>query len=224
MSLPRDDVTVGDQANWRHVLDTLAHAVAVVDDRRIVRFVNEHLVSLTGVERRHLVGRAVTHLFRTRGDDASPFDEALEQATRSEPVAVRALLRRVQAEPCAVRVMATHATFRDPAWTLLEIVDDHDWHDAQRHLAEQLQRFRLAFENNMAPMGIADRDDHLIEVNAAFSELVGFGVDELLGADTRLFTHPEDVGVSEDARARLLREPLERLRYVKRLRRKDGRI
>ena len=224
MSLPRDDVTVGDQANWRHVLDTLAHAVAVVDDRRIVRFVNEHLVSLTGVERRHLVGRAVTHLFRTRGDDVSAFDEALEQATRSEPVAVRALLRRVRGAPCAVRVMATHATFRHPAWTLLEIVDDHDWHDAQRHLAEQLQRFRLAFENNMAPMGIADRDDHLIEVNAAFSELVGFGVDELLGADTRLFTHPEDVGVSEDARARLLREPLERLRYVKRLRRKDGRI
>ena len=221
----RDDAsTAVEQHHWRRVLETLGHAVAVVDDRRVIRYANEHLATLSGNDQRHLVGRAVTHLFRTRADDVSPFDEALDQAARAEPVAVRALLARARSEPRAVSVVATRATFRDPAWTLLEIVDVNDWHVEQRHLVEQLQRFRLAFENNVAPMGIADRDDRLIEVNAAFTELVGFSVDELLGSDTRLFTHHDDVGISEDARARLLREPLARLRYVKRLRRKDGRV
>ena len=224
MNLPRDASTAGDQANWRRVLDTLEHAVVMVDDRRVIRFANERLASLSGVDRRELVGRAVTHLFRTRADDPSPFDQALEQAARATPVPVRALLARARGDARAVSVVATRASFRDPAWTLLEIVDVNDWHVAQCHLVEQLQRFRLAFQNNMAPMGIADRDDRLIEVNAAFTELVGFAGDELIGGDTRLFTHPEDVGVSEDARARLLREPLDRLRYVKRLRRKDGRV
>jgi len=52
------------------------------------------------------------------------------------------------------------------------------------------QRFRLAFEDNMAPMLFSDSDDLAIAVNDAFCEMVGFSREELLGHDTTISPIP----------------------------------
>ncbi|MBW4030396.1 MAG: EAL domain-containing protein [Acidobacteria bacterium] len=210
-------------ALWRHVLDTLPHAVAVIDERRVIRFVNERLATLSGCSPRQLVGRHARHLFRSRDGMNSLLDELVGLSANGEgPHAVAQLLRS-DADPLAVIVSTSPATFRDPSWTLIEMVDNSGPVTTERHLREQLQRFRLAFENNVAPMSIADVDDRIIEVNTAFTQLVGYSSDELRGADTRLFTHPDDVGISEGVLARMNSESLDHVRYAKRYRRQDGR-
>jgi len=86
------------------------------------------------------------------------------------------------------------------------------------------ERFRLAFEDNMAPMLFTDLDDRVIAANDAFCELIGYRRDEVLGRDSVPFTYPDDVGISEESHRRISSGELSQSRYVKRYVRKDGRV
>jgi diguanylate cyclase (GGDEF)-like protein/PAS domain S-box-containing protein len=102
--------------------------------------------------------------------------------------------------------------------------------DAQRLAANEAllreteQRFRLAFEDNMAPMSFTDLNDRLVAVNDAFCEMVGFEREELIGSDSKPFTYYEDVGITEESLRRAMTGRDDQMRYVKRYQRKDGRI
>jgi diguanylate cyclase (GGDEF)-like protein/PAS domain S-box-containing protein len=86
------------------------------------------------------------------------------------------------------------------------------------------QRFRLAFEDNMAPMVFSDTDDLAIAVNDAFCEMVGFSREELLGRDSTQITYPEDVELTKESHESLVSHRANQVRYVKRYLRKDGQI
>jgi diguanylate cyclase (GGDEF)-like protein/PAS domain S-box-containing protein len=96
--------------------------------------------------------------------------------------------------------------------------------EAERSRNRSEQRFRLAFEDNMAPMVFSDSDDLAIAVNDAFCEMVGFSREELIGRDSTLFTFPEDVELSRESHESLVSHRTNQLRYVKRYVRKDGQI
>jgi diguanylate cyclase (GGDEF)-like protein/PAS domain S-box-containing protein len=86
------------------------------------------------------------------------------------------------------------------------------------------ERFRLAFEHNMAPMLFSDLEDRVIAVNDSFCRLVGFSREELMGHDSKQFTYPDDIGITEETLLRLTTDEADQVRYVKRYLRKDGRI
>ncbi len=96
--------------------------------------------------------------------------------------------------------------------------------EAEETLANSEQRFRLAFEDNMAPMVFSDYDDLAIAVNDAFCDMVGYSREELLGQDSVQFTWPEDIGITEETHQRLKAGEVDQIRYVKRYLRKDGRV
>jgi diguanylate cyclase (GGDEF)-like protein/PAS domain S-box-containing protein len=93
-----------------------------------------------------------------------------------------------------------------------------------RQLQDLEQRFRLAFEDNMAPMIFTDLDDRVIDANDAFCKMIGFEREEVLGKDSKPFTYPEDVGITEDSHRRITEGHAHQSRYVKRYLRKDGRL
>jgi diguanylate cyclase (GGDEF)-like protein/PAS domain S-box-containing protein len=82
----------------------------------------------------------------------------------------------------------------------------------------------LAFEDNMAPMICTDLNDAIIAANNAFCEMVGFTKEELMGHDSKIFTFPEDVGITEESHRRATTGDGAPARYTKRYLRKDGRI
>jgi PAS domain S-box-containing protein len=86
------------------------------------------------------------------------------------------------------------------------------------------QRFRLAFEENMAPMVFSDVDDLAIAVNDAFCEMVGFSREELLGHGSTEFTYPEDIEITRESHESLVSHRANQVRYVKRYLRKDGQV
>ncbi len=96
--------------------------------------------------------------------------------------------------------------------------------EIEHALTESEQRFRLAFEDNMSPMVFSDLNDLAIGVNEAFCEMVGFTREELLGHDSKQFTYPEDIGITEETHQRLAADEVDQLRYEKRYLRKDGRV
>jgi diguanylate cyclase (GGDEF)-like protein/PAS domain S-box-containing protein len=101
-------------------------------------------------------------------------------------------------------------------------VTEHNQYIAQLRAHEE--RFRLAFEDNMAPMICTDLDDLIIAANNAFCQMVGFTKEEMLGHDSKMFTFPEDVGITEESHRRATTGDGAPARYTKRYLRKDGRI
>lgn len=96
--------------------------------------------------------------------------------------------------------------------------------DHETRLRESEQRFRLAFEQNMAPMLFVDLEDRVIAANAAFCRMTGYTPDELVGRDSSGFTHPDDLGVTEASHRYVSSGHSDQDRYRKRYVRKDGTV
>ena len=90
-------------------------------------------------------------------------------------------------------------------------------------LANSEQRFRLAFENNMAGMIFVDLEDRILAVNDSFCKMAGRDREEIIGKDSAPFTHPEDRGITEEAHGRLTSGEADQVSYSKRYLKKDGR-
>jgi diguanylate cyclase (GGDEF)-like protein/PAS domain S-box-containing protein len=95
---------------------------------------------------------------------------------------------------------------------------------AAEALALSEERFRLAFEGNMAPMVFSDRDGMFLAVNDAFCQMSGRTKDELIGNDSKHFTYPDDVGISENVYKAINSGETDQVRYGKRFLHKNGRI
>jgi PAS domain S-box-containing protein len=89
---------------------------------------------------------------------------------------------------------------------------------------EAEERFRLAFEEIMAPMIWTNLDDLIIAANEAFCGMVGFSKEELIGRDSKPFTYPDDIGITEETHRRVTSGDADRVRYVKRYMHRDGRV
>jgi diguanylate cyclase (GGDEF)-like protein/PAS domain S-box-containing protein len=91
-------------------------------------------------------------------------------------------------------------------------------------LAQSELRFRLAFEGSMAPMVFSDTSGNFLAVNSAFCKMCGRDKEELIGRDSKHFTYPDDVGISEEVYARVRSGEMNEHRYGKRFLHQNGRI
>jgi diguanylate cyclase (GGDEF)-like protein/PAS domain S-box-containing protein len=95
---------------------------------------------------------------------------------------------------------------------------------AERSRGQSEQRFQLAFEGNMAPMVVSDRNDCALGINDAFCEMVGLTREEILGHDSTSFTYPDDIDLTRATHERMLTQRVSQVRYVKRYVKRDGSI
>jgi diguanylate cyclase (GGDEF)-like protein/PAS domain S-box-containing protein len=84
------------------------------------------------------------------------------------------------------------------------------------------QRFRLAFENNMAAMAVIDLQGRVVRVNDALTNFLLFPREEIVGRDMEDFTHPDDIERSRDLNRRLFDGATGQARIIKRYVRADG--
>jgi len=212
--------------SWNVLLEALPEATALLDGRGVVHYVNGLLTALTGYEPVELIGHDVKLLLPER------LRERLLRARRERPPAAVAsiwndedltILRRDGIE-IPVEVSRSPFALDEGSWVVVAIHDVHTQRANEQARADAELRFRVAFENNMAPMTFADANDRIIAVNDAMCEMVGFTKEELLGCDSTPFTFPDDVGITESTHQRLISGEMEQERYVKRYLRKDGRV
>jgi PAS domain S-box-containing protein len=95
---------------------------------------------------------------------------------------------------------------------------------AERKLRESEERFRGVFEH--APVGICvtGLDDCLIQVNAAFCQMLGYSEQELLETTWRDLTHPDDREATLQRRKQLQCEPGLCLEVEKRYLHRTGKV
>ena len=84
------------------------------------------------------------------------------------------------------------------------------------------ERFRLAFDGNMASMSLVDLQGTVLRVNRALCELLGRNENELVGVDCMEFTHPQDLALSGEINRQLATGEVDQRRHTKRLLHKNG--
>lgn len=86
------------------------------------------------------------------------------------------------------------------------------------------QRFRLAFEDNMAAMAVVGLDGKVLRVNDALVEFLGRPREQIVGNSMMKFTHPDDLDKSIELNRRLDSGEADQIRIIKRYVRADGSI
>ena len=223
------DVTSPEQLSisWQSLLEALPDGTALIDSYGVMHYVNAELASLTGYTHDELVGQNVQILIppNLRAMEG----EARRQYARHPDSRIiwndrdLTVLQKDGTER-AVDFALSPLTLDGVRWTVGSIRDNSVQRAAEQARFEAEQHFRLAFEDNMAPMVFTDLEDRIISANDAFCAMMGRTRSELIGFDSKPFTYPDDVGITEASHERFLHDEIRQIRYIKRYLHKDGRM
>jgi PAS domain S-box-containing protein len=92
-----------------------------------------------------------------------------------------------------------------------------------KRLKESEEKFRYVFENSPVGKSFTGVDGSLC-VNKAFSDILGYSLDELKVLKWQDITYPDDINESSEIVAKLLNEKISFARYIKRYIHKNGQI
>jgi diguanylate cyclase (GGDEF)-like protein/PAS domain S-box-containing protein len=207
------------------MLSVLTDGVAVVNGRGVLCHANDNLIDLSGHSYGALVGQPAHRLFPTWGRDTEPVRvEALEGRASSGAVDIRLDLCCGDGTGIEVLAAISPFVFDGERWVVVLVRDARLISAAEQLRVATELRFRLAFEGNLAPMTVTNLDDQISAANRAFCDMVGFSKEELIGHDSKMFTFPDDIGITEESHRRAISGEAEQSRYIKRYLRKDGKV
>ncbi|MCU1362952.1 MAG: diguanylate cyclase/phosphodiesterase with sensor(s) [Acidimicrobiaceae bacterium] len=227
--------------SWRRVLEILPPNVVVVDDEGVICHVAESVAELTRHTSEELRGLDVRSWAPTWHLDARDVTSDARKVLATRLLDRHAIdLKDRDAQRRAVDAFFLPLALEGKAWIVAAMFDGEALrHESAREVrerevesrlhaagvvAELEERFRHAFDDNMAPMMMTDLDDCILAVNNAFCQMIGWTREELMGRDSTSFTYPEDLGISEVTHHRLTSEEVSQARYTKRYLHKDGRV
>lgn len=214
-------------SSWPSLLEALPDGTALMDRDGVIHFVNELLGELTGYSREELVGQSVEMLVppRLRNMKGEARLEYRRDPNRRIIWSGRDLtVLRKDGSELPVDFALSSLTLDGRHWTIGSIRDSGAQRVAERARTVAERHFRLAFEDNMAPMVFADIDNRITAANAAFCQMVGRSSDEMIGSGSEPFTHPEDLNIANEFHDGMLRGEVDQMRYVKRFLHTDGRV
>jgi diguanylate cyclase (GGDEF)-like protein/PAS domain S-box-containing protein len=217
---------VGDFPPSLHrMLSVLTDGVAVVNGRGELCHANDNLIELSGHSYGALVGQPARRLFPTwERDTKSARVEVAAGQPSFEAVDIRLDLCRGNGKAIEVLAAISPFVFDGERWVVVLVRDARLISAAEKLRVATELRFRLAFEGNLAPMTVTNLDDQISAANRAFCDMVGFSKEELIGHDSKVFTFPDDVGITEESHRRAISGETEQSRYIKRYLRKDGKV
>jgi diguanylate cyclase (GGDEF)-like protein/PAS domain S-box-containing protein len=232
-----------DAALARDVLEALPGVILLLDAEGVIGDASQQLKELSGYAVTDLIGQNIKQLVPQLSADSKIFACA-DSALSSKPTWSELGLEMKRCDGSGLVVDLKCARLhRDKRFSTVVSVAEaggqrerSDADLAQKNqsseieaavaaaVAQSEQRFRLAFEGNMAPMVFSSSDGIFLEVNESYCQMCGRTREELIGRDSKHFTYPEDVGISEEVNKRIMSGETDQVRYSKRFLHKNGRI
>ncbi len=218
--------SVNTELSTEEILNSLPDAVLLVDPRGVIQFATITMCQLSGYRQEELIGQPLDLLVPTAvrsGHDDLVAVYFHNPVARSMGVAQEISLVRRDGVEVAVDIGLAVMRVGVEQWAVAAVRDRSTERAAQVALRDAEQRIRLAFEDSMAPILFTNLADTIIAVNEAFCHMTGYAREEIIGHDSKLFTHPDDIGITEAAHSRISQGETGQTRYVKRYSHKSGR-
>jgi PAS domain S-box-containing protein len=183
------------------VLDSLPIAIGHADTAERITFVNRMYRTLFDGGREH-VGRTVREML---GDDIYlPVASNIQRALAGEESEITRPARRDDGSIGTRSVR--HVPERDPAgrivgfFVLIEDVTEHKRSEARQRLAASV------LDNAAEGILITDKDNNILSVNRAFTEITGYSPEEVIGSNPRILSSGWQSGAFYDAMWKTIRE------------------
>lgn len=208
-------------------MNSIGDAVIATDETGRVTFLNPIAERLTGWSQMEAYRKPLAEVFHiiseTTGERVnSPVEKVLEMGT-VEGLADHTLLIHKDGHPIPIDDSA--APIKDEAGHIIGVVlifrDITERRQTERELEKSEARYRSIMEQSVEGIYLLDAEKKtVLEANAAFAQMVGYELDELVGLPVyQLLDHQED---SVDQRLTQLVIEERAVRDERRYRRKDG--
>jgi diguanylate cyclase (GGDEF)-like protein/PAS domain S-box-containing protein len=222
----RADVLVArTERKFRALLESAPDAIVIVDWHGHIQLVNAQTERMFGWRREELVGQNVAELIpeRLRGAHRQHIKGFLHDAhARPMGSELDLFARRKDGSEFPVEISLGPLQTDQGLLVSGAIRDISARKAAEAALREAEERFRTAFTAAPVGMALASLDGHLLEVNRALCDIVGYAREQLEATTFASIMHPDDV--LEDARdvQQLLAGETSRYRAERRYINSDG--
>lgn len=210
----------------RQITDALPVFISSLDTQYRYQFVNHMYEERFGVSRESFYGK---HIKEVLGDEAYQcIQPHLAQAYAGIPITYQ-VAQTDPDDPAIVRhfevALIPDKDAQDQIQGCYSLVIDVTARTlAEEALRQSEQRFRGAFDNSAVPMNMSTPDGRLLEVNAAFCQMVGYSEAELLEMTFQQLTYPADLTTDLDYVQQLLSGEISYYHLEKRYLHKNGQI
>nr|WP_199041730.1 GGDEF and EAL domain-containing protein [Dyella sp. ASV24] len=217
-------VPAGGEAHWpAHVLQGAPALITYIDRHRRFRFANTTHRAWLDVDPAWMIGRTVDEVL---GDsNLQRAGNCLEQALAGEPAVYEGELLAGSAR-CYV-----HGNFQPDLdedghvrGVFTVFIDITARHALELQLRESEQRFFGAFQHAPIGMALVTTEGHMLRVNAALCDMLGYSEQELLTRALPDLTHVDDLPASRELSRALREGRRETYQLEKRYIHRDGHV
>ena len=217
-----------DSEQWfAATLRGVADGVVATDRDGLVHFINPAAEEMLGWSNEEAKGHPVQDVIRLDdtepGVHLPPTQRALLEDT---VVGVEWGSRLVTRSGTRLPIDDSAAPIRDQDGNVLGAVmvfrDVRQRLEAEQRLRQSEARFRATFDFAPVGMALVGLDNRLLQVNDALARMLGYPIDQILGAELAHFAHAEDAHLEVEMLHELLARRSSTVQFEKRLISKEG--
>jgi PAS domain S-box-containing protein len=196
------------EQKYRAIFDGTVDSMVLWNrDLRVVD-INEAFVQMTGMAREQVIGRHWSE--RPDADDLPQLLELIEGALDGRAGGATVNVARADGSRFEIELRYLPVRFGDEAFALGVGRDVSARLESERRLRDSEEQYRAIFNASADALVLRDAEFRIVDVNATYERMSGFGRDEVLGVD-RIIANPAEVAPAiraHHARA-LAGEPVE---------------
>ncbi|HLX41041.1 MAG TPA: histidine kinase N-terminal 7TM domain-containing protein, partial [Ktedonobacteraceae bacterium] len=203
------------------VIESMKEAVIVLDAQNRIVDLNPAARRLVKSKAVHVIGQQFSQVF-------SPWPELVERCRNVGEADQEVIVEKHERESkeyysFGLRISPLyHRNGRFAVTGRLIVLSDITGRvQAESALKESVGRFRNIFAEVPIGMAVVDSDGHLLQVNRAFCEMLGYSESELIGRSLAAITHPNDVAKDMLLAEQALKGEITSYRMEKRYLKKD---
>lgn len=192
------------EERYRTLAESANDFVYIIDRNECIKYVNNFTGSFFGRTPAEIIGTHAGDLFPDRLYRRM-WENVQTVFTSGRPQRLEGKIKFPQKELWLDSILIPLETIDGVVHTVMGISrDTTERKRIEEALRESEQRFRSAFENTPIGMVLTAADGVFLQVNRAFSEMLGYSVPELQCMNFQAVTHPEDQQTSTGFLRRLL--------------------
>lgn len=180
---------------YQGLIEQVSDAIFIVDaDSGQVLDANEQAAKSLGISHVDILQLKVNELAQDFAAASVWFRKNMLILRRQGEVLATTLYKRLDGTFLPVEIKARLVRFGQKEYVVAIARDLSERHEAMQSLRESEQRFRVLFEQSPVSMAFVDFEGHLISLNKAFTEILGYTAAHLQDLDTWFsLAHPDPV-------------------------------